>query len=150
MSSVMTLVFNAVELCIVTIDEKPWARAREVRRALEYGKATQTDDVVKQLCSKENYAHKWQLTGFISEMKPVYWPKASQKFNIYINEEEMYELLFSIQQPRAKDFRKHCSNVLFPYVRQQLTNKMKEGYKQAVEEKDTTVALLTDDPSHSV
>ena len=31
-------------------------------------------------------------------MKPVYWPKASQKFNIYINEEEMYELLFSIQQ----------------------------------------------------
>ena len=58
MSSVMTLVFNAVELCVVTIDEKPWARAREVRRVLEYGKTTKTDDVVKQLCSKENYAHK--------------------------------------------------------------------------------------------
>ena len=150
MSSVMTLVFNAVELCVVTIDEKPWARAREVRRALEYGKTTKTDDVVKQLCSKENYTHKWQLTGFVSETKPVYWPKGSQKFNIYINEEEMYELLFSIQQPWAKDFRKHCFNVLFPHIRQQLTNKMKEGYKQAVEEKDTTVALLTDDPSHSV
>ena len=40
MSSVMTLVFNAVELYVVTIDEKPWARAREVRKALEYGKAT--------------------------------------------------------------------------------------------------------------
>ena len=90
------------------------------------------------------------MTGFLSETKPVYWPKGSQKFNIYINEEEMYELLFSIQQPWAKDFRKHCFNVLFPHIRQQLTNKMKEGYKQAVEEKDTTAALLTDDPSHSV
>ena len=57
----------------------------------------------------------------------------------------MYELLFSIQQPKAKDFRRHCCNELFPYVRQQLTNKMKEDHQQAIEEKDAALALLNDD-----
>ena len=42
MSSVMPFTFHAVELCIVTIDEKPWARAREVCRALRYKKKLQT------------------------------------------------------------------------------------------------------------
>ena len=56
-SSVMPFTFNAVELCVVTINEKPcWARAREVCRALEYGKATKAADVVKHLCSRENYS----------------------------------------------------------------------------------------------
>ena len=32
----MPFSFNAVELCVVTINEKPWTRAREVCRALEY------------------------------------------------------------------------------------------------------------------
>ena len=45
MSFVMPFTFNAVELCVVTINEKPWARAREVRRALEYNK--NTTDIVK-------------------------------------------------------------------------------------------------------
>ena len=36
----------------------------------------------------------------------------------------MYELLFSSQQPKAKDFRRHCCNVLFPQVRQQLSDKL--------------------------
>ena len=36
MSSVMPLTFNAVELFVVIIIEKPWARAKEVFRALEY------------------------------------------------------------------------------------------------------------------
>ena len=49
MSSVMPLTFNAVILCVVTINEKPWTRAREVCRALEYGKATKTADVVRHL-----------------------------------------------------------------------------------------------------
>ena len=30
MSSVMPFTFNAMELCVVTINEKPWARAREM------------------------------------------------------------------------------------------------------------------------
>ena len=55
----MPVSFNVVELCVVIINEKPWTRAMEVRKTLEYGKATKNADVVKQLCSRENYAHKW-------------------------------------------------------------------------------------------
>ena len=85
------------------------------------------------------------MTGLVSELKPVDWPKDLQKFDIYINEEGMYEIVFSSQQPKAKDFRRYCCNVLFPHVRQQLTNKMKEDLQQANEEKDATIALFTDD-----
>ena len=61
--------------------------------------------------------------------------KDTQKYDIYTNEEGMYELLFSSQQPKAKDFRRHCCNVLFPHVRQQPTNKMKKDHQQAIEER---------------
>ena len=85
------------------------------------------------------------MAGLVSELKPVDWPKDLQKYDIYINEEGMYEIVFSSQQPKAKDFRRYCCNVLFPHVRQQLTNKMKEDLQQANEEKDATIALFTDD-----
>ena len=78
MSSVIPFVFNAVKLCAVTINEKAWTCAREPCRALEYGKATKATDVIRHLCSRENYAHKWQLTGFVSEMKPGARPKDSK------------------------------------------------------------------------
>ena len=35
----------------------------------------------------------------------------------------MYELLFSSQQPKAKNFRRHCFNVLFPHVWQEFSDK---------------------------
>ena len=54
---------------------------------------------------------------------PINWPKDSQKYDTYINEEGMYELLFSSQQAKAKNFRRHCFNVLFPHVQQQLSDK---------------------------
>ena len=85
------------------------------------------------------------MAGLILEMKPVDWPKDSQKYDIYINEEGKYEIVFSCQQRKAKDFRRHCCNVLFPHVQQQLTNKMKEDHQQAIEEKDATIAFLNDD-----
>ena len=85
------------------------------------------------------------MSGFTAAGKPVDWPKDSQKYDIYINEEGMHEIVFSSQQPKAKDFKRHCCNVLFPYVRQHLTNKMKEEHQQAIEEKDATIALLNDD-----
>ena len=34
---------------------------------------------------------------------------------------------------------------MFPHLRQQLTNKMKEDRQQAIKEKDPTLALLNDD-----
>ena len=120
----MSFTFNALELCFVIINEKPWTRAWEMCKTIEYGKATKTVDVVRHLCNRENYTHKWELTGYVSETKRVDWPKDSQKYNIYTNEEGMYELLFSSQQPKAKTFRKHCCNVLFPHVWQQLSDKL--------------------------
>ena len=56
----------------------------------------------------------------------------------------MYELVFGSQQPKTKEFRKHCCNVMFPHVRQQLTNKMKEEYQQAIKEKDNQIQALED------
>ena len=75
----------------------------------------------------------------------------------------MYELFFSSQQPMAKDFRRHCFNVLFPHVRQQLSDKShameiegltsrvqaleitNEAHQQTIEDKDAALALLNDD-----
>ena len=75
----------------------------------------------------------------------------------------MYELLFSSQQPKANDFKRHCFNVLFPYVQQQLSDKShvmeiedltdriqalkftNEAHQQAIEEKDAVIALPNDD-----
>ena len=145
MSSVMPFTFNAVEWYVVTINEKPWTLAKEVCKTLEYGKATKPADIVKHLCSREKYAHKWQLTEFVSVTKFMDQLRNSRKYDYYINWEGVYQLLFSSQQPKVKDFRRHCCYVLFPHVRQQLTNKMKEDHQQAIEEKDAALALLNSD-----
>ena len=141
----MPFTFNAVELCVVIINEKPWTRAREVCKALEYDKATKIAHVVKAHVSPENCAQQYQMSSVFSARTPINSPKDLQKYDIYTNEEGMYELLVSSQQPKAKDFRRHCCNVLFPHVRQQLTKKMKEEHQQAIKEKDATIALLTAD-----
>ena len=127
MSSVVPFSFNVVELCVVTINEKPWARAKEVCKALEYNK--KTADIIKAFCSKENFVHKYQLSKFTTAENFMDWPKGSRKDEYCINEEGMYEIVFSSEQPKAKDFRKHCCKVFFPHVRQQLTNKMKEDHQ---------------------
>ena len=136
--SVMQLTFN--ELCFVTINEKPWTLAREVCRALEYGEATQTADIVKHLCSRNNYAHKWQLTELVFETNFMDWPRDSRKDGYYINREGMYELVFSSQQPKTKNLGKHCCNVMLPRIREQLVHKMKEYHQQAIEEKGAALA----------
>ena len=90
MSSVMPLTFNTVELCVVTINEKSCSRAREVCKALENNKAAR--QVVIKHCSKENYAHKWQLSS-VSAANTIDCSKDSQKLDLCINEEGMIELL---------------------------------------------------------
>ena len=108
----MPFSFNAVELCVVIINEKPWTRAKEVCRALEYNK--KTADIVKAFCSRESYTYKWQLNKFSTAGNFMDWPKDSRKGDYYTNEEGMYKLLLSSQQPKIKDFRRHCCNVMFP------------------------------------
>ena len=68
MSSVMPFTFNAVELCVVTINEKPWTHARVVCRALEYNK--KTADIAKTFCKGENVAQKYQMSGFNAAENP--------------------------------------------------------------------------------
>ena len=69
MSSVMSFSFKAVEPCVVAINEKPWMRAREACRALEYNK--KTADIVKASGSKEKYAQKYQMISVTAVGKPV-------------------------------------------------------------------------------
>ena len=130
--------FKNVEL---TINGKPWTRAKEVCKALEYNK--KTAHVIRAHCSRENYAHKYDLTSVPTAGTPVNWPKDSQKYNLHINEEGMYELLFSSQQPLAKKLRKRCCNVMFLYIRQQLTDKIVEEHERAV-----SIPVLEEDIQH--
>ena len=134
MSSAMPFVFNAVELCVVIINKKPWTRARKVCKALRYEKAA--SGVARHHRTSENIQHKHQVAAMATVGTAVNWPRYSKKLDLYINEEGMYELLFSSQQPKERDFRRHCCNVLFPQVRRQLTEKMKKEHQQTIEEKD--------------
>ena len=97
----MPLTFNAVELCVVNINEKPWTRAREVCRALEYQKG-RARNVLKRLVSTENKQRKHELERRAATT-PVDWPKNSQPDEYYINKHGMCELLVRSQQPLAKE-----------------------------------------------
>ena len=51
---------------------------------------------------------------------------------------------FQVNSQRQKS-SEDTAAVLLSHVQQQLTNKMKEDHQQAIEEKDTAIALLNDD-----
>ena len=138
----------------MTINEKSWTRAREVYRALKYGKATKAADFVKHLCSRENYAHTWQLTELVSETNFIDWPKDSRKDDYYISEEGMCELVFGSQQPSqgnslVNSQGKRLQKTLLQCV---VSSCLTAAYKQneggppkLIEEKDAAIALLNDD-----
>ena len=142
-SSVMPFTFNTVDLHVMTVNDKPWTHAREVCKAPKYNK--KTANIVKNHCSKGNYAQKCQLNKVPTAGTTVNWSKDSRKDDYYISEEGMYKLIFGSQRSKAKNFRKHCCNVMFPHILQQLTSKTEEDYQEAIEEKDTALALLHDD-----
>ena len=105
MSSAMPLSFNAVELCVVTINEKPWTRAKEVYEALEYG-TSKTANIMRAHCRPADITQKYQIMGLVSETRLVNWPTDSKKFDIYINEEGMIQLLVGCQLRLAKEIAK--------------------------------------------
>ena len=70
MPFVMPFTFNAVELCVVTINEKPWTRARDAWRALEHKKG-RARDVLKKHVSIENKQHKHELEGRAATACPL-------------------------------------------------------------------------------
>ena len=128
----MPLTFNAVDLCVMTINEKPWTRAKKACRPLEYKKGM-VRGALKKHVSIENKQHKHELERHAAAAHPLEWPKNSQPDDYYINEEGIYELVFGSQQPKAKAFRKYCCSVLFPHVWQQLSDK-----SHAMETEDLT------------
>ena len=100
--SLVPFTFKNVELKVVTINGKHWTRAKEVCRASEYKKG-RAGDALRKHVSIENKRYKNMLQSHAATACPVSWPKDSQKHDLYINEEGMYEVLFSSQQPLAKN-----------------------------------------------
>ena len=114
------------------------------------------------------------MSSVHAAVTPINWPKDLQKYDIYINEERMYEIVFSSQQPKAKkktseDTAVMCyflmfdsSNKLHAMEIENLTGRVQaleftneahqqeilrlnEEHQQAIEEKDSAIALLNDD-----
>ena len=54
-------------------------------------------------------------------------------------------MISASEQPKAKDFSKHCCNVMFPHIWQEITKKIERDYQEATEEKNAALALLSDD-----
>ena len=131
MSSVIPFAFNALELYVVTVNGKHWIRAKEVCRALEYNK--KTAHVIRVHCSRKNYAQKYDLSKVSAVGTLLNWPSDSRKDDYYINEEGMYELVFSSQQQKAK---------AFPRIRKQLVDKMQEDHQKAIEDRDNRIQTI--------
>ena len=71
---------NAVELCVVTINEKPWTRAKEVYPTLEYyTKTSKTANIIRANRSPENTFQKYQRSSVHAACTPINWPNNSQK-----------------------------------------------------------------------
>ena len=94
--------FNSIKLFTVTINGKHWTRAKEICQSLKYHR--ETGHVIRDHCSCENIRHKYELVGLADTS--VQWPKNSQKYDIYINEEGVHELVLKSTMSNATDFAK--------------------------------------------
>ena len=74
MSSAMLFAFNAVELYVVTINQKSWTHARKLCKALEYDtKTSKTANIIRAHCSPEIITQKYQLSSVLAVVTPVNW-----------------------------------------------------------------------------
>ena len=81
----MPFSFNAGKLCVVTVNEKPLTRAKEMCMVLEYKKGRRKDALKKHV-NIENKPHKHELEGRTAAARPSEWPKKSQLNDYYLNE----------------------------------------------------------------
>ena len=93
--------------------------------------------MIRGHCSPENITHKYQMSSIYAACTPINCPKDLQKYDIYTYEEGMCKLLFSSQQPKAKDFGRHCCNVLFPHREYENV-----GLQDEIRAKDQHIAAL--------
>ena len=103
-SALVPFTFNDTKLFTITINDKPWTRAKEVCRSLNY--ARNTPNVISDHVSLENRAYKYQLVVLADVITSVQWPIDSRKDEYYINEEGMHELVLKSTMSNATDFAK--------------------------------------------
>ena len=65
---------------VVSINGKPWTRAKEVCKALEYQRRTK--DILRGHVSITNKRHMRKLKGVVSPNTPSKWTKNSQKHDL--------------------------------------------------------------------
>ena len=154
--------FNSIKLFTVTINGKHWTRAKEICKSLKYEK--KTGNVIRDHVSNENTRYKCDFISVPETGTPVLWPADSQKYDLYINEQGMYELVCKSEQNLAKDFQDYCFNVMFPQIRnhfEQLAINVKDRehqlaiedigreQQQRIEQNESTIAILNDDLDES-
>ena len=84
----MSFIFKAVNLCIVTTNDKSWTRAKEACKALEYdAKTSKTANITRARCRLENLTQKNKICSVHATCTPTNWFADSQKCDIHINEE---------------------------------------------------------------
>ena len=99
----MPLTFNAAEFFVVTINEKPWTCAMEALRALEYNKKTlKTVTMIKAHVSSEKLRSYVAIDQGVCCKHLNQLAKRFSKYDIYINEDGMIELLVGSQKKPAK------------------------------------------------
>ena len=101
-NALVPFTFNNTNLNTITIRGKHWTRAKEICQPLKYNR--ETGHVIRDHCSYENIRHKYELVSLADTS--VQWPKNSQKYDIYINEEGMHELVLKSTMSNATDFAK--------------------------------------------
>ena len=65
----MPFTFNEVELCFVIINEKPWTRAREVRKTPEYdAKTWKTANIIRDHCNSKASNEQYTCCMYTSQL----------------------------------------------------------------------------------
>ena len=163
-SALVSFTFNNTKLFTITINDKPWTRAKEVCRSLNYTK--KTPDVIVDPVSLENRAYKYQLTDLPrnGEVNGLNGQLIVEKMNITLMSKVCMNWHLPANKKKAKEFRKYCCNTLFPQIRQKLVDidlessnrrhqlaieDMGREHQQAIEAKDTALAMLNDDLDES-
>ena len=99
MSSVIPFIFNAVELCIVIINKKPWVRAREVCKTLEYDVKN-----IKNCKHHKGPLHSRKYCSKVSneQFTPINWPIELQKYVFTLMTKGCIGYYFQVNGQRQK------------------------------------------------
>ena len=120
--SLIPVTFFEIKLEVFTINHREWCWAKGVCKVMEYKR--KRGNVIQDYWSQKNITPKYQLSNVTATGTPINWPSDLQKYDLNINEEGLFELVFNSQQFLLKAFRKHCCSVMFLHIRQQMIDKV--------------------------